>query len=134
MRAVNTTGIHEGSLTPWGRADFVSYPAQGFAVVSTPSHGGIFVNPERAGLIDAEWRKDSGWYEEDCEALIVAAAYPEHFCRGAEHREQCLDQLRYWYPETFARVYPEQDRQRTGQDTVRDWERDYAARKAARQA
>lgn len=128
---MNADAIREGSYTPWGGADFVTHPAPGVVVVSTPSHGGIGLDSIRNGMIAEPWRNASGWYEEDCEALIVAARFPEILCRTDDHHQQCLDQLRYWYPEIFAEIYYREDQARAGQETHRDWERDYAARKAA---
>jgi hypothetical protein len=70
--------------TPWGAADTVRTIADGIKKVSTPSHGGFFVSPERmvdmpAGLAAIQPFAGKNWYEEDEDWAIVALAFPEHF-------------------------------------------------------
>lgn len=72
--------------TPWGRAETVEEIAPGITYVSTPSHGGFLLSPERNAEIPADvkastWRAlgEGGWYEEDCDAAIVVAQWPEYF-------------------------------------------------------
>ena len=75
--------------TPWGKPDHTSDIAPGIVQVSTPSHGGIILSPERNALVPAELKEASwsrqgvrGYYEEDVDAAIVAVVFPE--CFGAE--------------------------------------------------
>ena len=66
--------------TPWGESDNVEKLADGIYFVSTPSHGGIWLAPER--------RKRMGnthaWYEEDC---CAAHALLEFYDEIAEQRD-----------------------------------------------
>ena len=73
----DVSNIQEGSRTPWGRADWVSHTAPGAVQVSTAGHGGIKLSPERNKTIPPALRNASGWYEEDCEAGIVAWVHPD---------------------------------------------------------
>lgn len=71
--------------TPWGKAQTVKIVAPGITWISTASHGGIKLDNERS----VEFRKQfpdaklflggSTWFEEDCDAALVAAAFPEYF-------------------------------------------------------
>ena len=71
--------------TPWGTPDRAIELAPGILLIDTPSHGGIWLSPERNALIPA-WIKAltfasgqgrNGWYEEDCDIAIPLAAFPE---------------------------------------------------------
>jgi hypothetical protein len=72
--------------TPWGHADHVVKLAEGVHFVSTPSHGGFHLDPERNAIVPPEWKDatfrklgERGWYEEDCDWAIMARFYPELF-------------------------------------------------------
>jgi hypothetical protein len=75
-----------GSLTPWGRSDTATVLAPGIVRVITPSHGGIWVAPERRHEIRPDWLAygaqwshgwGEGWFEEDVAACAVIATLPE---------------------------------------------------------
>lgn len=74
--------------TPWGRADHVKELAPGIIEVGTPSHGGFWLAPDQLAKIPEGGRKfaaawshgwGEAWFEEDCAALQVIAAFPELF-------------------------------------------------------
>jgi len=85
--------------TPWGRADHRSDVAKGIVRVSTSSHGGYYITPAKMADMPAALRAirspyvdathpavggfGLGWYEEDCDWIIVALAFPEHFPQDA---------------------------------------------------
>ena len=92
--------IQEGSRTPWGEADYVSESAPGIMSVSTPGHGGYKLSPERNKAIPAGLRNGSGWYEEDCEAHIVAWVHPEGF-PNADAAEQGVKD---WFPDGYEKA------------------------------
>lgn len=46
---------------------------------STAGHGGFHLSPDRNAKIHPLLRKDTPWYEEDCEWAIVALSFPELF-------------------------------------------------------
>lgn len=72
--------------TPWGQASSVNFIADGVISVSTGSHGGFFLSPERNRQVPACFRllsfkglgKD-GWYEEDSDWCMVALTFPDLF-------------------------------------------------------
>lgn len=75
----------KGQQSPWGIIDRHTNHAPGIDFVSTPSHGGFRLSPERF----AELCKRLGetpklfcrsdlpgyWFEEDCDARLVAKAF-----------------------------------------------------------
>lgn len=67
--------------TPWGLADHIERVDGNITFYGTPSHGGYKVQDESA--IPEALRKTAhgwaGWYEEDCDAAIVVAFYPDAF-------------------------------------------------------
>lgn len=98
-----TTGVHEGSRSPWGRCDWVEHPAPGISVVYAPGHGGIKVSPERNKVIPAPLRNRGGWYEEDCEASIVGMYHPEAF----PHLDGDYDHassVKQWFPDAYEKA------------------------------
>lgn len=70
--------------TPWGKAQDIDTIAEGITWVSTASHGGFIITAERRAAMPKSLREFSTFaggnaYEEDCDAAIVIAAFPEHF-------------------------------------------------------
>ena len=69
--------------TPWGVPDSVRCIAAGIWWVSTPSHGGYWLSPDRLAAMPEPFKvlKTFGsvgpqWFEEDCDWAIVALAFP----------------------------------------------------------
>ena len=61
---------------PWGEVDDETQIGPDIWVVSTPSHGGLYVGPDSASHIPPEVQDCMGtrpWYEEDCEMVIILA-------------------------------------------------------------
>lgn len=67
------------TATPWGRADDATTYARGVVCYSTPSHGGFHLSAARQAAVPACLRRVGGWYEEDCEWVIVAHVFPDLF-------------------------------------------------------
>ena len=72
--------------TPWGPSQHIETIAPGIQFVSTAGHGGFKLDSERNNMVPIDWRAASfngqgraGWYEEDCDAVLVALTFPEHF-------------------------------------------------------
>ena len=85
-----------GYLTPWGSAQTRYEYAPGVSFYSCAGHGGVKVNKEPNQQIPAVFRNEDGWYEEDCESLIVF-----HFLLSDDQ----TNGLRAWFPdqwETFS--------------------------------
>ena len=83
-----------GGPSPWGRIQHLAMIAPGVWKVSTASHGGIWLSPDRLALVPADYRAYAerwahgwgpGWFEEDVAACAVVATFPELFTR----RGQC---------------------------------------------
>lgn len=65
-------GPQVGGRSPWGTIDHVSEVSEGKVwLVSTPGHGGYKLSAAANKLIPAEFRKTGGWYEEDCDWVLV---------------------------------------------------------------
>lgn len=88
--------IEEGSPTPWGPVQLVSYPQEGVVVVSTAGHGGIKLDRKRNAMIPKAARAKGGWYEEDCQAAIPACV----FKLGDPEAQRAS--IRYWQTEEVA--------------------------------
>lgn len=93
-----------GGDSPWGTIVDVEFVSESPSIVriSTSSHGGIWVHPTLNRQVPAKIRllsfnsqACSGWYEEDCDALIAMVYFPEYFknipisreeaCRALDH-------------------------------------------------
>ena len=81
MTDVRHTPFH--GFTPWGPADHVEQKADGIWFASTPSHGGIWIAPERLAIMPAKYKTcsltNNQWFEEDCAWCAVALTFPEAF-------------------------------------------------------
>jgi hypothetical protein len=101
-KAPNLQGASEppavGSPSPWGTVEVYTAHPNGCVSVSTASHGGVWVPPDRLECIPpklraygARWSKGWGeqWYEED-----IAAVAPMHYVEGCKAAGDYLPQLR----------------------------------------
>ncbi len=90
--------LQTGTQTPWGPAQTVKRVADGIWTLDTSGHGGYYVAPMLrlqmpAGLASIKtYCGAPGWYEEDCDWAIVAAAFPQHF--SAQHRYFAFETLK----------------------------------------
>lgn len=101
--------------TPWGRADHIQEILPGMWSLSTPSHGGIWLSPERYALVPDYLQQsyaDGPWYEEDCdwavpfcvfeaELLLIEDEYTRRTLADNAHRLT----LRNWRPDDYERFY-----------------------------
>lgn len=68
--------------TPWGLVQHTTILAPGIWSVSTESHGGIWLSPERRAALP-EWAQNAPsrycakptWWEEDCEAFVLLLVF-----------------------------------------------------------
>jgi hypothetical protein len=91
--------------TPWGRATTRERVAPGLWAVSTPSHGGYYVEPAALERIPEAFRaatfaRSPHWYEEDCDWAIVARYFPEAFPAEAQAHAESV--LRHCHPGPMA--------------------------------
>ncbi len=62
--------------SPWGAVDHGVRYAGGVYFVSTPSHGGFRLKRDQNAMIPVAFRRDDGWYEEDCDWAIPVFFLP----------------------------------------------------------
>lgn len=85
--------------TPWGTSEGATIHADGIVQHTTPGHGGFCLTPERNADVTASFRRNDGWYEEDCEWAIVALSFPEHF---TAYERRCADEtVRHSWPDEW---------------------------------
>jgi hypothetical protein len=72
----------KGDPSPWGLIDQVTPLGADAVVVSTPSHGGVWVSPAALERIPEPLRETAysgrGWFEEDCDWCIPYLALGLH--------------------------------------------------------
>ena len=100
------------TTSPWGEPDHQEDIADGIVFVSTPSHGGFFLDAKRNAKGPAAWRAAStggqgkrGWYEEDCDWSMVVLAFPELFTElnRVANAQRCFDR---WVKPRLAKMSP----------------------------
>lgn len=95
--ARRTTPPRPGDPTPWGDAQHVDrYPHEGVYFVSTAGHGGFWLDAGALAELPESARSADGWYEEDCEAVLVLVAFPWLFPHVS------ADQIAAWLDEYAA--------------------------------
>jgi len=115
----NNEILEHTKYTPWGGADQQHLVADGIVIVGTPSHGGVYLSPERNARIPDYMRRGDdlltgGWYEEDCEASIPHFVFAVEFVefynddlsfgpRGTlkEFVAASLETIKQWYPSHY---------------------------------
>jgi hypothetical protein len=78
------------------------YIAEGIHFYSTAGHGGYKLSPELNKQVPLKVRQSTwgglgmqGWYEEDCDALIVVVTFPQHFPETSVKRaKECLELMK----------------------------------------
>ena len=76
--------------TPWGNADTIENLGDGIVIVTTSSHGGVYIPGELLMNIPTPFyegegyasQRGQGWFEEDCDMSIAIVFFPEHFRRA----------------------------------------------------
>ena len=106
MDTISRAAGHRPILyTPWGTADSSTSLADGIVSVSTSSHGGIHLSPQRVQQMPPALRAGAGdritaggdaWFEEDVDAAIVAVSFPDAFSKEAGAEAEAT--LRNWLP------------------------------------
>lgn len=106
--------VYKGMETPWGRADSATNLISHLGSVSTPSHGGIRVMPERNALIPEYMREPGGFYEEDCDWAIPFVVFEEEllacgdsWAAGVIGKGEHKRSLRQWHPDAYERFFGE---------------------------
>jgi len=76
--------------TPWGAPQSKCLIAEGIAVVTTATHGGVLLSAKRYAEFQRHFPLFEGfeggrWFEEDYDATLIILAFPEHFKKKAVH-------------------------------------------------
>jgi len=95
--------------TPWGESQTVMELAPGITAVTTAGHGGIHLSLDRVREMPACLKRvprcgsyTASWFEEDCEASLVALAF-RHLDCFSPHYKNARDAVLRYYPEAFAK-------------------------------
>ncbi len=89
-----------GTRTPWGVSDHKDVVVRGLIFYGTPSHGGYHLSSKMEAKVPAALRaicQHPGWYEEDCEYVVVHLAFPDLFPNAKQDDlKSCLKQYNPW--------------------------------------
>lgn len=86
FRVISTSGVGfspkyrramEDNDSPWGPIEEKEEIAPGVASITTGSHGGLLLSPERQAAMPPHLRLGHGAYEEDGEYNLVALGFPD---------------------------------------------------------
>lgn len=97
--------VTPGAHSRWGTVQQVKPMAAGIDAVYTAGHGGLKLSPERAKEVDARWREDRGWFEEDC--AWSKAAITHHRDLPADYVESAHKVAKEWYPDQYSEIVAE---------------------------
>ncbi|AYM14789.1 MULTISPECIES: DUF7007 domain-containing protein [Agrobacterium] len=84
LAELNRVQTRMSASTPWGGSQMAVIYAEGVIAHMTAGHGGFHLSADRNAKVHLLLRKETPWYEEDCEWAIVAISFPELFT-GHEH-------------------------------------------------
>jgi len=79
LAKLNRLQTRMSASTPWGRSQMAVIYAEGVVAHMTSGHGGFHLSANRNAKVHLLLRKETPWYEEDCEWAIVAVSFPELF-------------------------------------------------------
>jgi hypothetical protein len=79
LASLNRVQNRISASTPWGGSQMAVIYAEGVVAHMTAGHGGFHLSADRNARVHPLLRKDTPWYEEDCEWAIVAISFPDLF-------------------------------------------------------
>ncbi|WP_434730682.1 DUF7007 domain-containing protein [Rhizobium binae] len=88
--------------TPWGGSQMAVLYVEGVVAHMTSGHGGFHLSTDRNAKVHPLLRKDTPWYEEDCEWAIVAFSFPVLFT-GYE-RSLAEKTIRNTWPDAWEKI------------------------------
>ena len=89
--------------TPWGGSQMAVVYAVGVVAHMTSGHGGFHLSADRNAKVHPLLRKDTPWYEEDCEWAIVAISFPDLFT--AYERSMAGKTIRNTWPDAWEKIH-----------------------------
>lgn len=95
--AVNNTDAPQHS--PWGPIQRLKEVASGIWHISTASHGGFYLAPERQLSVTPCLRDPSRFYEEDLQWCVVAICFPHVF--ALDDVKDAWRRLREFFPDDY---------------------------------
>lgn len=99
--------------TPWGNSDYQKTIAPGIVEVGTPSHGGIWLSPERVAQLPLgidNFLHDLRWWEEDCDWCIPYVIFADDIrAHGQAYKFEsnlliARETLERWHPEILNKI------------------------------
>lgn len=103
LAALNRVQSRMSASTPWGGSQMAVIYAEGVVAHSTLGHGGFHLSADRNSKVHPLLRKDTPWYEEDCEWAIVALSFPDLFT-GYE-RSLAEKTIRNTWPDVWEAIH-----------------------------
>jgi hypothetical protein len=79
LAELNRVQTRMSASTAWGGSQMAVIYAEGVVAHMTAGHGGFHLSADRNAKIHPLLRKETPWYEEDCEWAIVAISFPDLF-------------------------------------------------------
>lgn len=133
--ALRRQDVFVDASTPWGPSQGVTRYSDGVTAHSTASHGGFHIAPDLNRKISTALRRDSGWYEEDCEWAIVAITFTDLFTTF--ERRLADDAIRNWWPDAWEAIHgqhllPGESRERDRESFERAHDKDWIVISAIR--
>jgi hypothetical protein len=89
--------------TPWDGSQMAVIYAEGVVAHSTAGHGGFHLSADRNAKVHPLLRKETPWYEEDCEWAAVAMSFPDLFT--AYERSMAEKTIRNTWPDLWEAIH-----------------------------
>ncbi|WP_458683618.1 DUF7007 domain-containing protein [Prescottella equi] len=85
--------------SPWGEVQYGKVLVDGIITVGTAGHGGVRISAERLRQMPAALRLGRRrWFEEDCEAALVAVAFADDLSLDEKARENAARSVANYFP------------------------------------
>ncbi|EHH03531.1 hypothetical protein ATCR1_20610 [Agrobacterium tumefaciens CCNWGS0286] len=103
LAKLNRVQTRMSARTPWSGSQMAVIYAEGVIAHMTAGHGGFYLSADRNRKIHPILRKDTPWYEEDCEWAIVAVTFPDLFT--AYERSMAEKTIRNSWPDAWEMIH-----------------------------
>ncbi|MCZ7450997.1 hypothetical protein O8B93_25845 [Agrobacterium rhizogenes] len=103
LASLNRVQTRASASTPWGGSQMAVTYGEGVVCHATAGHGGFHLSANRNAKVHPLLRKDTPWYEEDCEWAIVAVTFPDLFT--AYQRSMAEKTLRNTWPDAWETIH-----------------------------
>lgn len=103
LATLNRVQTRMSASTPWGGSQMAVVYTEGVVAHMTSGHGSFHLSTERNAKVHPLLRKDTPWYEEDCEWAIVAMSFPDLFT--AYERSTAEKIIRNTWPDAWEQIH-----------------------------